>query len=393
MKPEIVIKEGRDHFVRKGHPWVFAEAVQEIIDLPAGTVVQVKNHKNDFLGCAFYNQKSSIPLRILSREEVEIDDAFITKRINASIQRRHRWACSDNQIQRLAAFESDGLPGLIIDRYGDYIIFQILSAGMQGFRTCIIETLKKQHPLGIIERSDESVRLKEGLEERKELVYGERPPENWSVKENGLKYTVDLWSGHKTGFYIDQSSNRRKLIEFGKQGGHVLNCFCYTGGFSMAVLKGGAKHVISVDSSLPALESLEKNFSLNGFDPDEHEQIHGDVFEVLESFVDHRSFEGIILDPPKFAGRKQHMKKAMKAYTELNRMGMKLLKPGGWLATFTCSGRVSREAFQDAVEEAATKCGQVYVVEEVLSQSEDHSVRLGFSESLYLKGLLLRRIE
>ena len=393
MKPSIVLKEGRDHFVRKGHPWIFAEAIEDIIDLPAGAIVNIKNHKDEFLGCAFYNKKSSITLRILSRTDEEINDSFISERIKASINRRKRWATSEHQIQRLAAFEADSLPGLIIDRYGDYIIFQILSAGMEAFRSIIIETLQNINPLGLIERSDEPVRLKEGLEQRKELISGQLPPDNWTVKENGINFKVDLWDGHKTGFYIDQSNNRKKLIELGKQGGHILNCFCYTGGFSMAVIKGGANKVTSVDSSLPALENLEKNFILNDIDPNEHEQIHGDVFELLESFSHNRSFEGIILDPPKFAGRKQHLKKALRAYMELNRLAMELLKPGGWLATFTCSGRVTRDEFQEAIEEASIKSGHIYVIEDILSQSQDHSIRLGFPESLYLKGLLLRRIQ
>ena len=390
---KIVLKEGRDRTLLRGHPWVFADGIHEMVDAPAGQVVEVWSHRNAFLGTAFYNVHSSISLRMLSRQRVEISGAWIKDQLKASIARRQGWASEDHQVQRWVAFEGDNLPGLIVDRYGDYLIFQILSAGMEHFRNDVIETLKTYEPKGIIERSDEKVREKEGLKERKELVYGELPPKGWFVKEHGLRYNVDLWEGHKTGFYIDQSSNRRKLASLNQNHGKVLNCFCYTGGFSLSVLKAGAKQVISVDSSLPALQKCEQNLQLNGYDTDKHECIQGDVFEVLKDFQGKETFDGIILDPPKFASRKQHLKNALKAYRELNVLGMTLLKPGGWLATFTCSGRVTREEFYGAIEEASSKVGQTYVVEDWLSQCADHSVRLGFSESLYLKGLLLRRVD
>lgn len=393
MNATIVLKQGRGRIIADGHPWVFAEAIEKAEELPYGTIVNVLSSKNKFLGQAFYNSHSSISLRMLTHLKEQINEDWFRKRIRASIKRRDAWKAVDHEIQRLVAFEGDGVPGLIVDRYADYLIFQILSAGMENFRSTVIESLKELNPKGIIERSDEKVRQKEGLEERKELVYGELPPKDWSAKEYGLNYFVDLWNGHKTGFYIDQSRNRKKLQNLMSKGGEVLNCFCYTGGFSLSVLKAGASKVTSVDASLPALENLEKNFKLNGFDPDQHVQIQGDVFDVLNTFKGEKTFEGVILDPPKFASRKQHLPNAQKAYRELNALGMELVEKGGWLATFTCSGRMTRELFENCVKEAAVKVGQVYVVEDVLSQSEDHSVRIGFPESLYLKGLLLRRIE
>jgi len=341
---------------------------------------------------AFYNHHSSISLRILSRKRIDIDAKWLTKQLQNSISRRDKWKNESHEIQRLVAFEGDGIPGLIVDRYGDYIIFQILSAGTELFRDTIIDVLSKYNPLGIIERSDEKIREKEGLEERKEICAGQLPPDGWTVKEHGLNYTIDLWEGHKTGFYIDQSTNRKKMQSLGSEGGKILNCFSYTGGFSLCALKGGAKTVTSIDSSLPALEILEENLRANGFNPDDQEQIKGDVFEVLQSYSG-TLFDGVILDPPKFASRKQHVKNALKGYRELNVLGMKCIRVGGWLATFTCSGRISRQEFQNAVEEAALKAGQVYVIEDYLTQAEDHSIRLGFPDSLYLKGLLLRRVE
>jgi 23S rRNA (cytosine1962-C5)-methyltransferase len=393
MMLKIVLKEGRDKAVLRGHPWVFADAISQMVEATPGEVVEVWSHRDILLGMAFYNTHSSISLRMLSRQKGEITGAWIREKLKSSIARRQGWASDEHQVQRWVAFEGDHLPGLIVDRYGDYLIFQILSAGMEHFRDDVIEVLKSHQPKGIIERSDEKIREKEGLTERKELVFGELPPQGWQVKEHGLKYSVDLWEGHKTGFYIDQSSNRRKLASLPQNDGKVLNCFCYTGGFTLSVLKGGAKKVISVDSSLPALQKCEQNLTLNGYDADEHECIQGDVFDVLKDLQGKETFDGIILDPPKFASRKQHLKNALKAYRELNVLGMKLLKPGGWLATFTCSGRVTRDEFQTAIEEASAKVGQTYVVEDWLSQCADHSVRVGFAESLYLKGLLLRRVD
>lgn len=392
MTPVIKISQGREHVVRQGHPWVFAEALMDTPSLPLGSVVEVHDHRGQFLGMAFYNEASSISLRILTRKKTTIDDGWMRDRLKASIARRDKWKQDDHEIQRWVAFEGDGIPGLIVDRYGDYLIFQILSAGTEKFRDVIIETLSDYGPLGIIERSDEKIREKEGLNERKEVCFGQLPPSGWTVKEHGVRYAIDLWEGHKTGFYIDQSTNRRKVFNLGSEGGKVLNCFSYTGGFTLTALKGGATSVTSVDASLPALEILEENLRSNGFDPDEHEQIQGDVFEVLESF-EGQTFHGVILDPPKFASRKQHVKNALKGYRKLNALGMSLVPVGGWLATFTCSGRISREEFQKVVEEAAAQVGQSYIIEDHLSQSEDHSIRLGFSDSLYLKGLLLRRVD
>lgn len=393
-KNKVILKKGREYSLLKGHPWVFADAVEDDASARVGEIVEVQSASGEFLAQGFYNPKSSIALRVLTRsQQVSINDAWVADKLRAAIARRQRWARSDHEIQRLVAFEGDGLPGLIVDRYGEYLIFQILSAGMENFRSLIIEELSQLQPKGIIERSDEKVREKEGLPLRKELVLGQLPPEQWSVKEHGLKYNIDLWQGHKTGFYIDQSDNRRLISEVGTQG-RILNCFCYTGGFSMSALKAGAEEVVSVDASMPALESLEKNFALNGFSSEKNSIICGDVFEVLKEYQKRgETFDGIILDPPKFASRKQHLKKALKGYRELNALGMSLLKPQGWLATFTCSGRVTRDEFQAAVEEAAIKQSQVYTVEQWLSQAPDHSVRLGFGESLYLKGLLLRRVE
>jgi 23S rRNA (cytosine1962-C5)-methyltransferase len=393
MEAKVVIKADREWVLQQAHPWVFADSVDlkttEENILP-GSIVDVVTKDGSFLAKAFYNPLSAIALRILSRKQEKIDENFIRHRLIQSIERRRRWWNINNEILRMVAFEGDGLPGLVIDRYGEWWTFQILCAGMEPFRSTVLTVLKELGAQGVVERSDEAIREKEGLSLRKELCWGERP-EAWLAKENGILYNVNLWEGHKTGFYIDQRENRRKLAQLGG-GGRVLNCFCYTGGFSLSVLQGGAHQVVSVDASLPALEKLEENYRLNGIDPDQHQQIQGDVFEVLKYLPSEELFDGIILDPPKFAGRKQHMKNALKAYKELNELGLKLLKPGGWLATFTCSGRVSRAEFQKAVEDAALSAKASWSIEDFLSQAPDHTMLSHFPESLYLKGLLLRKL-
>ena len=391
MNHKVVIQQGREWVLEQGHPWIFADSVDlSSCSAEAGTVVGVTSKAGQFLGQGFYNPLSAIALRMLTKDSREISAAWIRERLLSSCQRRAKWFSEQNQILRMVAFEGDGLPGLVVDRYGDWWTFQILCAGMEKFRPTILAVLKELGAQGVVERSDEAVREKEGLPLRKELCWGQNP-EKCRAKENGILYNVNLWEGHKTGFYIDQRDNRRKLGALGETG-RVLNCFCYTGGFSLSLIKGGARQVVSVDASLTALEKLEENYILNGIDPEQHQQIQGDVFEVLKHMSSEEPFDGIILDPPKFAGRKQHLKNALKAYSDLNALGLKLLKPGGWLATFTCSGRVSRSDFQKAVEEAARETQSPWVVEDWLSQAADHTVLSNFPESLYLKGLLIRKL-
>jgi 23S rRNA (cytosine1962-C5)-methyltransferase len=388
----VVLKKDRDWVLEQGHPWVYADSVElrPEVSLKAGEVVEVVSSKGDFVGKAFYNAQSAIALRVLTKKNMVINEAYFRTKLLQAFDRRKKWWSEENQILRMVAFEGDGLPGLVIDRYGDWWIFQILCAGMENYRATILSVLKEVGAKGVVERSDEAVREKEGLALRKELCWGEFP-EHCIAKENGIAYHINLWDGHKTGFYIDQRDNRRKLGALGEKG-RVLNCFCYTGGFSCALVKNGARQVVSVDSSLPALEKLEANYALNHIDPEQHQQIQGDVFEVLKHLPPDELFDGIILDPPKFAGRKQHLRNALKAYTELNVLGLRLLKPGGWLATFTCSGRVTRSDFQKALEDAARESGCSWVIEDWLSQAPDHTVLNHFPESLYLKGLLVRKL-
>ena len=391
MNHKVVIQQGREWVLGQGHPWVFADSVDlESCKAEPGSIVDVVSSAGQFFGQGFFNPLSAIALRMLVKDAQKVDEAWIRERMCSAFKRRAKWFSEQNQILRMVAFEGDGLPGLVVDRYGDWWTFQIMCAGMERFRATVIAVLKEVGARGLVERSDEAVREKEGLALRKELCWGLNP-EQCVARENGILYNVNLWEGHKTGFYIDQRDNRRKLGALGERG-RVLNCFCYTGGFSLSLIKGGARQVVSVDASLPALEKLEENYILNDIDPEQHQQIQGDVFEVLKHMSSAERFDGIILDPPKFAGRKQHIKNAIKAYSDLNALGLKLLKPGGWLATFTCSGRVSRSDFQKAVEDAARETQSPWVIEDWLSQAPDHTVLSNFPESLYLKGLLIRKL-
>jgi 23S rRNA (cytosine1962-C5)-methyltransferase len=295
---------------------------------------------------------------------------------------------------RLVYAESDGLPGLIVDRYDDWLVTQFLTAGVESQRELLLDLLVELfHPRGIVDRSDVSVRRQEGLALRSEVARGEQPPPDLVVLENGYRFGVDLQGGQKTGFYVDQRENRRVVGGYAA-GRHVLNAFSFTGAFAVYALAGGARHVTNVDASYDALDRGETTLRLNGFDPDvQVESIAGDVFEVLRAFRDEgRSFDLIVLDPPKFAGRKQDLPGATRGYKDINLLALALLAPGGVLATFSCSGLVTPDLFQKIVFGASVDAGVDAQILARLGQGLDHPIRLSFPESEYLKGLLCRRV-
>ena len=323
-----------------------------------------------------------------------IDREFIEKRIQESMARRqHVLAGGRTTSARLVAHDSDLLPGLIVDRDGDYLSFQIVTAGMERWRKDIIEILIAAcKPRGIIERSDEQVREKEGLALRTEVVYGTVPEEPVEFLENGMKLCADIRLGHKTGFYLDQRDNRAAVGEYAA-GKAVLNCFSFTGGFSVAAMRGGAMDVINVDESQPALDIARKNLELNGFATTNEQFVRADVFKYLRELRQaQQTFDLVILDPPKFVNSSSQIDKACRGYKDLNILGMQLLKPGGLLATFSCSGLISRDLFQKVVFGASLDAGSEMQIIKHLSQAEDHPTLLTFPESLYLKGLLLRKL-
>ncbi len=395
QRAQLVLKAGKEKSVNQGHPWLFSGAVQTLRGSPAaGANVDVVDHKGQFLAGAYYNPQSSIVARVFSRDAaVEFDADLIKQRLGAAWQRRANLRSERNTMQRVVASEADLLPGLIVDRYGDWVVFQILTLGMDVHRAAIIAAIQSElKPLGIIERSDEAIRTKEGLEPRKEIIFGEWPAsggiEAW---EEGLRYRIDLWEGHKTGFYLDQRINR-SLVGRYAEGAEVLNCFAYTGGFSCAAGVAGAKRVVSVDESRPALDLAEHNWKANAAEG-EHETVRADVFSYLRQLRSAGTqFDLIVMDPPKFVSDKHHLDRACRGYKDLNLLAFQLLRPGGHLATFSCSGLLSRDLFQKVIFGAGVDARCEVQILHHLSQADDHPVLLNFPESLYLKGLFCKKI-
>ncbi|HEY6435666.1 MAG TPA: class I SAM-dependent methyltransferase, partial [Ignavibacteriaceae bacterium] len=322
--------------------------------------------------------------------EKMIDSDFFKRKISlASELREQTIDTSKTNAYRIINSESDGLPGLIVDRYSDYLVCQFLSSGVEFNKKMIVEILDEDlKPSGIFERSDVEVRTKEGLQPAKSLLRGKNPDDLIEIKENELKFLVDIKEGHKTGFYLDQRDNRKLLIEFSK-GKNLLNCFSYTGGFSVYALASGAEKITQIESSASAIELSLKNIELNNLNTSLVENINGDVFEVLRKFRDERkTFDLIILDPPKFAESAAQIQKAARGYKDINLLAMKLLNPGGVLFSFSCSGHISQELFQKIVADAALDSGREVKLVKQLTQASDHSVSLNFPEGFYLKGLL-----
>ena len=347
------------------------------------------------MAVGYYNANSQIRVRVCSYKGSEtLDKKFIRKRISESIERRSHIDRKHTNAIRLVAHESDFLPGLVVDQYADTVSFQIVTAGMEKRREDIIEVLKELlNPRVLIERSDEKVRLKEGLELRKEIILGKefQDEELW-VKENDMQFLVDSREGHKTGFYVDQRDNRKLVADYAK-GKRVLNCFSYTGGFSVSCALAGAKEVISADESQPALDIAKRNFEKNNIDTPAS-FLKADVFKLLREYKEQgEKFDLIILDPPKFASSANNVNKACRGYQDLNRIAWQLLNDNGILATFSCSGLISRELFLKVVYSSTVDAYVEGQIVKHLSQSEDHPTRLSFPESLYLKGLLCRKIK
>lgn len=391
----IVLRSGREKSVLTRHPWIFASAIDHVEGEPAiGDTVLVFDSKKKLLAKAAYSPSSQIRARVWNLDENDvIDRAFIEKRIKASIERRSGLRVSENtDALRLIYGEADGIPGLVVDQYASTMVIQLLSAGAEKFRSEIIEILAELlNPEQIFERSDVEIRHLEGLQPREGLAWGKKMDHAIEINENGLKYLVDVTEGQKTGFYIDQRRNRQKVYELAKDK-QVLNCFCYTGGFTLNALAGGAVSVTSVDSSGPALEQLKKNVKLNNLDETKSEIIEGDVFTLLRKFRDQaRSFDMIVLDPPKFAPTISQAEKASRAYKDINLLAIKLLKSGGILVTFSCSGGVSRDLFQKIIAGAALDANVDLRIIDQLSQSPDHPVLVSFPESFYLKGLICQK--
>lgn len=394
MIPNIHLKAGREKSALHRHPWLFSGAIGSVDakEPGSGDTVRVIDINGQFLGWAAYSPASQIRLRFWSHDEAEtINPAFFRKRIERAMAARSGLASHGNAV-RIVHGESDGLPGLVVDKYAEVLVVQFLAAGAEHWRTAILDALQTLlRPVAIFERSDADVRELEGLAQRVGLVAG-KLPKHVDIVENGINYRVDVEAGQKTGFYLDQRRNRQRVGELAA-GRDVLNCFCYTGGFSLAALKGGAKSVLSIDSSAEALVAAQANLKLNDIDPSRAEWLEADVFQHLRKLRDQgRQFDMIILDPPKFAPTAQHVEKAARAYKDINLWALKLLKPGGWLATFSCSGGMSADLFQKIIAGAAWDTHAEMQIVERFTADIDHPVGLGFPEGDYLKGLLLRKV-
>ncbi|MCX6054537.1 MAG: class I SAM-dependent rRNA methyltransferase [Chloroflexi bacterium] len=388
----ITLHKGREKSVLLKHPWIFESAIKEFPkNLENGDTVIVEDHSKNKIAIASYSQFSKIRARIWTWDPTIIINAgFLKKRVEEAIERRKVYCdLKESNAQRLVFGEADGLPGLIVDQYRNTLVVQILSVGPEHFRFEIFNILNDlTHPDQIFEKSDVDVRVLEGLEERKGMIQGNADEKIVEIYENGIKYRIDIENGQKTGFYIDQRRNRFKIQQIA-QGRDVLNCFCYSGGFTLNAIAGNARSVVSVDSSATALEQLNENLKVNGFDFQKNNNIEGDVFKQLRLFRDQgKSFDLIILDPPKFAPTVSQAEKASRGYKDINLLAIKLLRPGGILATFSCSGGISRELFQKIVTGAALDAGSEIRILDQLSQSPDHPVALNFPESFYLKGLI-----
>jgi len=391
---KLILKKGRQKPVSRHHPWIYSGAIKAIEGNPKiGETISIHDVGGNFLAWAAYSPKSQIRARIWSWDENQaISERFFRDRISRAINLRKRLIDpSKTNACRLVHAESDLLPGLIVDRYDNVLIMQILSAGIERWRADIIEILNDLiHPDCIYERSDVAVRGLEGLNERTGTLFGELPQQPMIIKENNLRFWVDLATGQKTGFYLDQRENRQFCREIA-QGKSVLNCFAFTGGFSVYALEGKAQSVISIDSSEEALALAKNNIALNNLPGEKCEWIVGDVFEELRLLRDQgRQFEFVILDPPKFAPTASQAQKAARGYKDINLYGFKLLKPGGILMTFSCSGGIDAAFFQKIIADAALDAEVDAKILYRLSQSPDHPTHLAFPEGTYLKGLVIR---
>lgn len=388
----VILKPGREKSLRARHPWVFSGAIQCVEGEPTnGEAVVVRSADGAFLARAAYSPFSQIRARIWSWSEDEAIDAdFFRRRIAAALQARQALIrAEETNALRLVHAESDGLPGLVVDRYDRTLVLQVLTAGIERWKEDIVDILVDLTGVeSVYERSDVDVRKLEGLPEKRGLLRGHEPTEPLRIVEDHLMFEVDVIGGQKTGFYIDQRENRARLKSMAA-GRRVLNCFCYTGGFSLYALAGGATQVISMDSSAEALAGARRNAALNGFALDSVEWVEADVFQQLRRYRDSRqSFDLIVLDPPKFAPTAAQVERAARAYKDINLLAFKLLNPGGLLFTFSCSGGVSAELFQKIVAGAALDANADARIIGHMTQGRDHPVALHFPEGAYLKGLI-----
>ena len=388
----MILKKGREKPLKHKHPWIFSGAVERLEGEPSpGETVEIRSFGGEFLAQGAFSPESQIQARVWNWDQSQvISTDFFRSKIKQAIRYREKIKY-DYPMKRLIHAESDGIPGLIVDQYDKVLVLQILSVGSELWRDTLVQILAEETGAkSIYERSDVEVRKLEGLKPRTGLLMGQEPDELLEIEQGGVKYWIDIRNGHKTGYYLDQRSNRKVVGEMCK-GLNVLDCFCYSGGFSLEALKNGAESVTLVDESAEALKLAEKHVVSNNLPVERLTTHKGDVFEVLRKFRDQaKSFNVVILDPPKFAPTASHASRAARGYKDINLLAFKLLKPGGLLATFSCSGGISREFFLRILSGAALDAGVNARIQLHMGQSADHSVNLSFPEGTYLKGYGVR---
>jgi 23S rRNA (cytosine1962-C5)-methyltransferase len=399
MAGTVILKPGREKPVRNRHPWIFSGAIRRVEGaVEDGDLIRVTDSRGRYLATGYLNRHSQIVVRLLTWDSDEkVDSGFWRRRLQrASDGRAHLAQHPATDAYRLVHAEADGLPGLVVDRYGDWLVVQCLTLGMARQRDEIVAVLADSaifphgpSPLaGIYVRDDAAVRKKEGLPLETGLLWGAEPPALVEIVEEGRRFLVDVHQGHKTGFYLDQRGNRLKTSAY-CAAADVLNAFAYTGGFGVYAGQAGARSVVNVDSSAGALSLAERNLALNGCAP--QEMVTGDVFRVLRDYRDQgRRFDLVILDPPKFATSRAQVMDATRGYKDVNLLALQLLRPGGHLVTFSCSGLVSADLFQKIIFGASVDARRDAQIIERLAQGPDHPVLLTFPESAYLKGLVCR---
>ncbi|MGF1762210.1 class I SAM-dependent methyltransferase [Aliivibrio kagoshimensis] len=390
MSIAIHLVKGRDKALIRRHPWIFSRGIEKIEGKPElGETVEVFDNKGKWLARGAFSPQSQIRVRVWTFDKNEqINSDFFVKRLQQAQALRDTLAVRDGLTgYRLIAAESDGLPGITIDRYQNFLVCQLLSAGAEAQRDNLVEALKVCYPeCNIYERSDVSVRKKEGLKQRTGVLHGEEPPESVVIEENGVKISVDIVKGHKTGFYLDQRDSRERSVKYVKDK-KVLNCFSYTGGFGLYALKGGAKKVINADVSQLALDTAKANVEINGFDAERAEFLNADVFKLLREYRENgTTFDVIIMDPPKFAESKSQLNGACRGYKDINMLAMQILNPGGTLLTYSCSGLMDQPLFQKIIADAALDANRTVQFVERFEQAADHPIDTAYPEGFYLKG-------
>lgn len=388
----LYLKPGRERPVVNGHPWIFSGAIERLEGDPeAAGVADVLDARKNWLARGLFNPRSQIRVRLLTWKKEEIDGDFFFRRFAQALDLRKRYLSPSTDAYRLVNAEGDFLPGLIVDRYGDFLVCQIFTAGMDTFKDVIVDALTRLvSPQGVFERSEGRVREEEGLEPAVGVLAGEAPPELIPIEENQFKFLVDVRRGQKTGFFLDQRDHRTVLSSVARDR-TILNCFAYSGAFSVYALGGGAKEVVTLDSSRPALELARQNLEINGLPSSADRLIKADAFSYLKECE--ANFDIIVLDPPSLAHKRGDVTAATGGYKFLNLHALRHIAPDGLLFTFSCSQHLSLDLFQKVVFGAAVDAGRKVAILKTLGHGFDHPVSLHHPEGAYLKGLVLKILD